>query len=131
MFDKIIQHYLHQIYTLKELDGNDQTQDQLYYHLDYIFSFISKINSKRFFGVKETETTYMLIKEDVDFISDILLVESKVSLTDDIYYIIFLIFDSLREHCEREELYETASNLIKVRNFWFREMKVKIVNEVK
>ena len=116
------------IYSFVELEEYTGICDKLSQLIEDIFSTLKRLNCK-VYNSREIETIFMLIREDIATLNDILW-KMFNTVTKPIYEVILNIFEELILLCEDMTYYELCANLLKIREFWFNKYKITIINEI-
>ena len=104
--------------------------DKLYYHIKSIFEILSKLKTDKVYGNREIEYIFSIIKEEIYYINDIFIFLNVKQLPSLVYEIIYNISEELILLLEDNDLFEGCANLLKLRDYWFRLMMVKIHNNI-
>lgn len=126
-WEHIVGFNLIDIVSFKELDEMPEIADRFYSTLLSIFKMLSRLKHNKFYNQKEMDTIFMLVKDDLYNINDLLIHVNEPGLPALIYEVVFNIFEELFVFCEDYELYETCHNLLTFRDIWFNNFGVKIV----
>lgn len=115
------------VINFHELEDRPDIADKFYARILSIFDTLSKLKHNKFYRDKELETIYLLVKDLMYDINDLLILVNEPGLPALIYEVIFNIFEELFLFCEDYELYEAAQNLLTFRDIWFGNFNVKII----
>ena len=115
------------IVNFRELEEHEEISHRFFSNLLMTFETLSKLKHNKFYNRKELETIYLLIKDNLYNINDLLITVNEPGLPALIYEVVFNIFEELFLLCEDYELFETAQNLLNFRDIWFSQFKVKII----
>jgi len=116
------------LYSFDVLQEYTGICDKLSQLIENIFSTLKRLKCK-VYNNKEIETIFMLIREDIATLNDILW-KMFHTATKPVYEVILNIFEELILLCEDLTYFEICANLLKIRDFWFNKYKITIVNEI-
>lgn len=101
--------------------------DRFYSNLLSIFEHLARLKHQKVYNSKELQTVYLLVKDVLYDINDLLIQINDKGLPALIYEVVFNIFEELLLLSEDYELYETAANLMNFRTLWFSNFGIKIM----
>lgn len=129
-WDDIVAINVVQLYSFEELEGYSELTSELDIHIGNIFDMLRRIKNNKFYSSKEVESIYLLIKQNVDVINEILIILNN-RITTAVYELILNIFEELILLAEDYEMFEISGNLLAVRDYWFSIFNIKIQNSNK
>jgi hypothetical protein len=129
-WDKILFLYLIQIKSIEELIEYPLDTTEIEILINSIFSTLKRLNAKYFLNEKEIETTFILIKEEISYLNDILM-SMNIDALVAVYELILAIFEALIVGAASPDIecYELSTNLQRIRDYWFSNSGIKIVND--
>jgi len=130
-WDELLILNLFDVYTLDDLTQIVGAQVKISQSIENIFNLLKNLKNKRFYSAKEIETIYLLAREDIVNINELLYNMCGVEMVKIIYSIIVSIFDDLIDLSDAIDNYECSGNLLKFRDYWFNINKIKIKHEQK
>jgi hypothetical protein len=101
--------------------------DRFYSNILSTFEHLARLKHQKVYNAKELQTVYLLVKDVLYDINDLLIQLNDKGLPALIYEVVFNIFEELLLLSEDYELYETAQNLLNFRTLWFSNFGIKIM----
>jgi hypothetical protein len=90
-----------------------------------IFDVLKRLENKKFYLEEDVENIFCFISLNVFYMNDILVKAGNAVLVN-VYQLILNIFDKLIKIAAGDEEYETAQNLLRVRDYWYNYLSIKI-----
>jgi hypothetical protein len=116
------------LYNFQDLEDLDDITNNFYATISNIFITLQRLKMNKVYNHKEIETIYVMIKDYLYYINDLLIQVNSKGLPALVYEVIFNIFEELVLLCEDNELFEACQNLLNIRDYWFSQFGVKIMN---
>lgn len=124
LWQEILNYNLKKIWKINNLHGNDDITNELYLLIDAVFTTLKNIKNDRFYTPREIQTIYMMIKDTISYINDI--IAFIPGIADEVYKIINKTFDNLILLGEEFTFYEVSGNLLQLKDYWFDTYNIKI-----
>jgi hypothetical protein len=90
-----------------------------------IFDVLKRLENKKFYLEEDVENIFCFISLNVFYMNDILVKAGNAVLVN-VYQLILNIFDKLIKIAAGDEEYEVAQNLLRVRDYWYNYLSIKI-----
>lgn len=130
-WDMIVEDNIFEICAIDDIATNAIDEIEITNSFENVFKLLKRLKNNKFYNDKEIETIYLIAREDILNINDILNKIYDISVKIEFYEIIETTFNDLIGLSDSISHYECSGNLLKFMNFWFQMNKKRLFNEEK